>query len=258
LIPERKPGWILNGPSRAYLARRTASRDYLRGAKPFVIQRGGESSLLPTNWEAISVRSFASVAALATALSRPEGLDADARAVLYDCEAWPFTPNDEQRDHAGFTRRAAELVRARGLTFITAPAVTLAKLLPDATERRYEDFLRGRFAADAARHADVYVVQAQGSLRDLPKYVSFVERATRQATAANPNIVVYAGISTNPSGMYVTAAEIVRAIDATRRIVQGYWFNVPAPSPYAPRVNAYRPDLAVDVFAELARRDPTH
>lgn len=221
-----------------------------------MIQRAGESSLLPPDWEAISVRSFTSVAALTAALSGSDGLDLAARAVLYDCEAWPFTPYDEQRDHAGFTRRAADLVRGRGLTFIAAPAVTLAKLLPDASERRYEDFLRGRFAADAARYADVYVVQAQGSLRDLRKYVSFVERAAHQATAANPDVVVYAGISTNPSGIHVRATEIVRAIDATRRIVQGYWFNIPAPSPYAPRVNAYRPDIAVDVFAELARRDP--
>jgi len=250
------PRWILSGPAVPLLIDDPVSRRYLRGAKPFVIGRADDAVTLPAEWEAISVRSFTSYASLERAVAS-DGIDPAVRAILYDCEAWDFTPEAEQRDHAGFTERAARLVHARGLTFITAPAVTLARLVSHPTKRRYDDFIAAGFAADAARHADAYVIQAQGSERDVPRFAGFVERAARQARAANPRVTVLAGISTNPSGLRIAANDILRAITATRGIVDGYWFNIPRPSAYAPRVNEFRPDIALAVFAALERANQT-
>jgi hypothetical protein len=250
------PRWILSGPAVPLLVDDPIARRYLCGAKPFVIGRAEDAVTLPAEWEAIPVRSFTSYASLERTVSSG-GIDPAVRAILYDCEAWDFTPEAEQRDHAGFTERAARVVHARGLTFITAPAVTLARLIPHPTKRRYDDFIAAGFAADAARHADAYVVQAQGSERDLPRFAGFVERAARQAREANPRVSVLAGISTNPSGLRVEANDILRAITATRGIVDGYWFNIPKPSAYAPRVNEFRPDIALVVFAALERAEQT-
>nr|BBH92086.1 hypothetical protein KTA_02850 [Thermogemmatispora argillosa] len=37
-----------------------------------------------------------------------------------------------------------------------------------------------------------------------------------------------AGLNTNPSGQHVTEEDLYRATMATRSIVSGYWFNIPA------------------------------
>ena len=67
-------------------------------------------------------------------------------------------------------------------------------------------------------------------------------------------VMVLAGVSTQPSGQIVTADDILRAIDATREFVDGYWFNIPEPSEYSPAVTEFRPDIAVEVFRQLSGR----
>jgi hypothetical protein len=64
--------------------------------------------------------------------------------------------------------------------------------------------------------------------------------------------MVLAGLSTEPGGRHVTADDILRAIDVTRDLVDGYWFNIPEPSDYSPAVTEFRPDIAVDVLRQLA------
>jgi hypothetical protein len=57
--------------------------------------------------------------------------------------------------------------------------------------------------------------------------------AVAQARAANPSIVIYAGLSTQRvSG----AAQLVQDYLATRNLVDGYWLNIPrhdTPGPVA-------------------------
>jgi alkanesulfonate monooxygenase SsuD/methylene tetrahydromethanopterin reductase-like flavin-dependent oxidoreductase (luciferase family) len=114
--------------------------------------------------------------------------------------------------------------------------------------------LRLGLAADAARYADVFDVQSQRFERDTERYARFVREAAAQAREANPKVMVLAGVSTQPSGQHVTADDILRAIDATRDFVDGYWFNIPEPSEYSPAVTEFRPDIAVDVLRQLAGR----
>ncbi len=244
--------FILNGPAVAHF---TADADVVRflvGMRPFLIRRRDDTLAIPPAWDAVIVRSFTSFADMERAFAR----DAigTARAILYDNEAWEFTPEAEQRDPGRYTEAAARLARERGLAFIAAPAVNLTRAGRRAFERPYDAYLRLGLAASSARNADVYVVQAQGSERAVPRYASFVRSAARQARAANARVLVFAGISTNPSGQRVSADAILRAIDAVRDEVDGFWFNVPHPGPYCPKCNDFRPDLAIDVVRQLAAR----
>src|SRR6185369_10281111 len=124
------------------------------------------------------------------------------------------TPDEEQRNPRPYLKQAADLAHAQRLLFLTAPAVNLVRTMdPSDQGPRYDAYLRLQIAADAARYADVFDIQAQGSERNTELFASFVRQAAAQARQANPNVVVLAGISTQPSGQNVTADDIVRAID---------------------------------------------
>jgi hypothetical protein len=246
--------WIINGPALATFASDPTSVRFFAGAKPFVIQTRENPVSLPASWRSILVRVFPSYAEMKRAFESGS-VQKDVGAILYDNEVWQFTPPEEQRNFAEYNDKAAELVHEHGLLFISTPAVNLTRVLaPDSVGRRYDTFLSLGLARTAARHADVVDIQAQGSEIGVARYASFVRAAAAQARAANPNVEVLAGISTNPSGQRVSADVILRAIEATRDAVDGYWFNVPQPSAYCPSCNDFRPDMAIDVLHRLAAR----
>lgn len=242
--------WILSGPSVAVFASDSFAQQYFAGTQPFVVQRAGDPVTLPPAWNAYTTRTFTSYSTLVRAFNQGK-IGPDVKAILYDSEAWSFTPPEEQRNFGTYAKMVADLVHGHGLQVIMAPAVDLVRNLAPPSEPRYEAYLRLRLAAEAARYADVYEIQSQGSEKALPKFTQFVLAAAQQARAANPNVRVYAGLSTNPSGQSVTAQAIVRAVDATRSGVDGYWFNVPAPSDYCPQCNAFLPELAIEVLRQL-------
>ena len=72
-----------------------------------------------------------------------------------------------------------------------------------------------------------------------------------QARQSNPKVLVLAGLNTNPNGQRVTADDILRAIAATRGVVDGYWLNIPRPGIHCPRCNDFRPDIAIEVRRRL-------
>jgi len=246
--------WLLNGVGGgAIAADRDASR-LLDDARPYVM-KGRMFSDIPASWNAIPFVSFTNLQAIRNAAA-DGGRGPDIKGIMYDYERWQFTPEEEQRNPGPYLKMAADAVHAQNLLFFTAPAVNLVRVMaPDQDQNpRYDTYLRLNIAADAARYADVFDIQAQGSERNTELYANFVRQAAAQARQANPKVVVLAGISTQPSGQQVTADEILRAIAATRDAVDGYWFNIPRPSEYAPRVTEFRPDIAIDVFRRLAGR----
>jgi hypothetical protein len=242
--------WIINGPAVATLVTDPTAKRFFENAAPFVIRRKNDPTVLPPAWQAQLVRSFTSYAMLKRAFD-DGAIDASVKAILYDNENWQFTPDEEQRGLADYTRMAAELVHAHGLKFISAPAVNLTRVLGTGAARGPDAYVAIGIARDAARYADVYEIQAQGSERNTSKYATFVNAAARQAREANPHVIVLAGLSTNPSGQHVTADDVLAAISATRSAVDGYWFNIPHPSEYCPRCNDFRPDIAIEVFKRL-------
>lgn len=244
--------WIVNGPALRTFVSDPAAVRFFSNARPFVIEGKRVAGVsVPQSWNAVPVQVFPSYAKLERAFANGE-VKPQTRAILYDCEVWPFTPDDEQRNFAAYNRKAAELVHAHGLQFISTPAVNLTRKVSTApSERRYDTFLGANIIGQAARYADVVDIQAQGSEMGVDRYKWFVERAAAQARAANPRVTVLAGISTNPGGQHVDSGIILKAIAATRGAVDGYWFNVPQPSRYCPKCNEFRPDMAVEVLKRL-------
>lgn len=226
----------------------------LVGGEPFVMS-GRPLGQVPAVWQAVPLRSFKSFEEIRDALGN-NALSPGVKGILYDYEKWRFTPAEEQQNPARYLKQAADLVHAHGLLFLTAPAVDLVPVLAPESDRKRQDdtYLRLGLAADAARYADVFDVQSQRFERDAERYAKFVREAAAQARQANPKVLVLAGVSTQPSGQDVTADDILRAIDATRDFVDGYWLNIPEPSEYSPAVTEFRPDVAVEVLRQLAVR----
>lgn len=243
--------WLVNGPGAAALAADAEASRLLDDSQPYVMM-GPRVGVIPPAWKAVTFVSFTKFDAIKNALASGR-LGPDVKGVMYDYERWQFTPEAEQRNPAGYVKQAADLVHARGLQFLTAPAVNLvAVMAPEDQGPRYEAFLRLQIAADAARYADVFDIQAQGSERNTALYSNFVRQAAAQARQANPKVVVLAGISTQPSGQQVTADDVLGAIAATRDSVDGYWFNIPQPSEYCPGCTDFRPDIAIEVLRRVA------
>jgi len=244
--------WLFHGQGAAAIAADPQASALLADAHPFVMM-GANMPTVPASWNAVSFVSFTSYGTLGNAVADGR-LPAGIGGVMYDYERWSFTPEDEQRNPARYLSQAAEIVHAKHLLFFTAPAANLVKVIdPDSPDRPYDAYLRLGIAADAARYADVFDIQAQGSERSTARYSEFVRQAAAQARAANPHVIVLAGNSTQPSGQTVTADDLVRAIEATRPYVDGYWLNVPAPSPYCPRCSEFRPDIAIEVLHRIER-----
>ena len=176
------------------------------------------------------------------------------KAIVYDNEAWEFTPPNEQANPAIYEKRAAELVHDHSLTFICTPAVDLLKVLdPDTHEDdMYTQYLTLGIAADAARYSDIYEIQAQGSEINTDEFSQFVTSATQQARQANPNVIVLAGLSTGPSGKIATADELYDAATSVLDVVEGFWLNIPSKGQHCPSCTNPKPEVAVRFLQSLA------
>ncbi len=166
--------------------------------------------------------------------------------MLYDPEAWSFTPRAEQLDPASAAQRARDVAHAHGLSLIVAPALNLTTLHPDpAGGPRWKQFLRlGLSLTDSeAKVTDVLEIQAQSLERSTSTYAEFVRDAAAQARAANPRVAILAGLSTNPPGSPVTSQQLTAVIHATSGIVDGYWLNIPGRGPRCPTCNSPRPNV---------------
>ncbi len=197
---------------------------------------------------ALPVATFSSVAALQDALGRGT-LPAGTRAVLYDPEAWSYTPVGEQRDPVQAAAQAAGLAHAHGLLLIAAPALSLTRVLaPGGHAPGWRRFLDLGLAAGFARVADVVDLQAQSLERDAATYQAFVAAAAAQARASSPRVSVVAGVSTNPPGTPVDSQQVITDVRATQPVVDGYWLNIPFPSRHCPACNPLQPGIARQVL----------
>jgi hypothetical protein len=240
------PAWLLTRSALSQVLADPAARDELRSSRVYEILQPGQRPLAGVAAE--PVVTFASATALEDAVSRGQ-LRGGIYGVLYDPEAWSFTPVAEQRDPVRAAVRAAAVAHAHGLRLIVAPGLNLATVLdPAGQQPRWQKFLSLHLAGQLARAADVIEVQAQSLERDTVAYASFVRTATSQATAANPGIAMLAGLSTNPPGAPVDGQHLAAAIQATRSAVAGYWLNIPSPGARCPTCQAARPDIAIQVL----------
>ena len=230
------------------------ARRFFLGSGNFVMNGNRGTEGFPAGAKAVPAATYPSYAAMAQAL-RDGKLPPDVKAVIYDNESWKFTPSEEQHEIERFEKLAADAIHASGRILIATPAADLVPVLNPRVERgrRYDEYVRLGIARMAARYADVYEIQAQGSEDSLELYTRFVKSAAAQARAANPNVQIFAGLSTNPSGKHVTAEQLQAAVRATRDAVDGYWLNIPSGGAYCPRCGEARPRVAIDLLQSLER-----
>ena len=243
------PAWMLTRSALSQMLADPSVRSRLERTRIYELLQPGQQPL--SGVDAVPVVTFPAVAELRSALAG-NTLPAGTRAVLYDPEAWSFTPPAEQRDPVQAATQAAGLAHAHGLKLIAAPALNLTTVMdPGSSAPRWQCFLDLGLARSMARVADVVELQAQSLERDQATYVRFVREAAAQARAANPAVSVFAGLSTNPPGAPVDSRQLTAAYRASRPAVDGYWLNIPGNGPRCPTCNASRPDIGTKVLSSV-------
>lgn len=240
------PGWLLTRSALTLLAADPTVRAGLGRSQIYEILQPGQ---LPVSGvDATLVVAFSAVAALSDALAGNR-LPTGTRAVLYDLEAWSFSPVAEQRDPAQAAARAAALAHAHGLKIIVAPALDLTTVLASGRSGpSWQQFLDLQLAAKMAAVADFLDVQAQSLERSPASYATFLREAGAQARAANPQVSVLAGLSTNPPGPAVDSQQLIAAIRAGWPAVDGYWLNLPSRGPRCPTCNPIQPEVGIEAL----------
>jgi hypothetical protein len=243
------PAWLLTRSALSQLVADQAVRNQLRRSQVYELLQPGQEPLAAVAADVVVV--FDSAAALEQAVTGGQ-LPAATYGVLYDPEAWSFTPAAEQQDPVRAATQAAAVAHAHGLRFIVTPALNLTGVLnPGSREPRWQQFLGLDLAGRLARVADAIELQAQSLERDTGTYSAVVRAAAGQPISANPRISVLAGLSTNPPGSPVASRQLTAAIQATRSVVDGYWLNIPGQGPRCPTCNAPRPDIAIQTLLTL-------
>lgn len=213
----------------------------LDNMRPFFIRF--DTAPIPLRWNNIDIRQYKAFADIQNALVA--GVAPSIKIIMYDYENWAATPLAEQQNPAPFVKGAAALVHAHGLLFLPAPAVDLVTAMAPGNQTPADQlYIQLQIAADAARYADIFLIQSQRFQLTPDIYASFVQRAAAQARQANPSVRVFAAVSTYENGAAVSAEVIMTVINATRMIVDGYLFNIPA-------AVQFRPDIAIDVLHRL-------
>jgi hypothetical protein len=242
------PIWMLARSALSQVVTQPAVRSGLARTRVYEILKPGQQPLAVAG--AVPVVTFSAVSALRQAVTGHE-LPAGTRALLYDPEAWAFTPRAEQADPARAARQALRIARAHGLKLIVAPALNLTTVRPGLPGPRWQQFLHLGLAGAMAKVADVVELQAQSLERSTTTYLAFVRAAAAQARAANPAVQILAGLSTNPPGAAVGSGQLIAAIRATQGLLDGYWLNIPGRGPRCPTCNAPRPDIGRQVLGEV-------
>lgn len=251
--PLSSPEWIIaaSGLERIVTAGgATVAKEVLDNPGTTVLI-GSQSPAILQGWDSQTAIDVKSLPQLEQRLNSPL---AGVSSVLYDPEDWTFTPVSEQINLGASVQQAAELAHQHNLTLIVAPALDLTKRLAPGTIAT-SSYLSLNLPAAAATSSDAVEIQAQSIEGDTSRYAAFVKTAVALAKAANPNVKVYAGLSTNPSGRYVTAEELFADVQATRSQVAGYWMNVPAGGASCPLCGSPQPQVAIALFKLVAQAD---
>jgi len=220
--------WIMGDGelSAAQSASASSVRYAVSPAHLLVLDLRGQSS--PAGQNVADFRSYAELKKMIDDGTMPAG----SHWVMYDNERWSLTPADEQADPVYYEQLFARLAHRHGYSVILAPAQDIVPGYDQASfqsgQAAWQSYLSMGLAAASARAADIYEIQAQpyeiGVYRSQHAYASFVAAAVAQARAANPGIVIYAGLSTQRVS---SAAQLLQDYLATRGLVDGYWLNIP-------------------------------
>ncbi|MGH7641151.1 MAG: hypothetical protein ACREOL_09655 [Candidatus Dormibacteria bacterium] len=172
--------------------------------------------------------------------------------LLYDLEAWAFSPAQERRDPASAIRLGAAMAHNSGTWYAAAPSLTLARELRPRALSPEVAYLSSGLIDAAAPACDLLHVQSQSLERTPTRYLRFVRQVVGRARSLNPTLWITAGLSTNPPGPAVSLEQLLECVALTEGIVDGYWLNVPRPGPRCPRCRPEDPALAALLLSLLA------
>lgn len=162
------------------------------------------------------------------------------RAVIYDNERLANTPTAEQQNIQRYTERAAAAARVAGLQSV-CDFIEPDRLPP-----------RQRTAANEVPPCSIVGLNTvQQSERSTARYRAVVARDVAVIRSVDPTVPIIAGLSSNPRGAPVTAAELTADMEATASLVNGYWLNVPAPGVGCPACHAPDPGRMAQALAAL-------
>jgi hypothetical protein len=246
--PGKQLAWMMTRAALSQMVTDPTVRTRLEASQVYEILQPGQQPLATVG--ATPVVTFSAVSDLEQAVTGNH-LPATTDAVLYDPEAWAYTPAAEQRDPAQAARQALDIAHAHGLKLIVTPGLNLTSVQPTSGPR-WQQFLHLGLAGAIAKVSDIIELQAQSLERQTGTYAEFVRAAAAQARAANPHVIVLAGLSTNPPGAPVSAQQLTAAIRATSGIVAGYWLNIPGRGARCPTCNAPRPDIGRQTLREIS------
>ena len=220
--------WIMgSGELSAALSASASSVRYaVSSAHLFVLLLRGQTST--AGQEVADFRSYAEL----KKMIRQQAIPAGIHWLMYDNEQWSLTPASEQADPVRYEQLFGQLAHRHGYKVILAPAQDLVPGFDKNSFRGgkavWQSYLSMGLAAASARAADIYEIQAQpyemSVYRSQHAYASFVAAAAARARAANPGVVIYAGLSTQRVS---SAAQLLQDYQATRTVVDGYWLNIP-------------------------------
>lgn len=177
----------------------------------------------------------------ATLAAEADHLPDDVRAVLYDNERFADTPAAEQADPRAYDVAVAEIAASHHWTSICD--LILPERLPADVRTPQEE----------VPPCDVIGLNTvQQSERDPARYARLVAEDVALVQSVAPGRPVLAGLSANPAGPPVTAAEIAADIRLTRSLVAGYWLNVPSPGVGCPHCHEPDPALLARALLEAA------
>jgi hypothetical protein len=230
VTPSCRPGinaaefWIMNSAELSALqaADGGAASHGLRSANLFVLEPPGTHSPVGQ-----TVAYFKSYAAFRRAIAE-RTIAAGTHWVAYDNEAWQATPQREQRSPIRYETRFATLAHGQGYKVILMPAQDLVPGFSRGSNA-WQQYLSLGLASTSGRLADIYEIQSQpyeqAAFRQAGDFKDFVQQAAAQARASNPNVVVFAGLSTERVS---APADLAQDFAATRGLVSGYWLNIPS------------------------------
>jgi hypothetical protein len=153
------------------------------------------------------------------------------RAVMYDPEAWEFTPAPERRAPARYMRKFSGLARRLDYAVVLSPSRDLMTVEGSSCRSRGGEsinaaYIRCHIAGVGARFSDVFDVQAQLLEEKSAEYRSFVALAAKQARRANRSVVLVSQLSTAPADRPVTAQVLADASRAVSDVVDGFFLFV--------------------------------
>lgn len=258
------PYWLVEDFTLALLERNglpvaTISKVFNSPRTLLIVRPRGSvpDSLVP---QATKVQSFASLTAMQAAIESGT-VEPGVRYLLYDNEAWSFTPDNEKQAPFTYAAQAESLAHAHGYQLIFTPAANLSPILSSSYTTsnqlgsrtdKYSGYLNLDMAGKGAAASDIFEIQGQQA-EESPAFASFVQQAVGQARAAAPDHPVLLGITTSvQGGGGVSAASLSNVVAQTRSAVDGYWLNVPQASAQCPVCGAADVGSAVSFLESYA------